>query len=70
MQGTVRSAMEVYQEAIAYTMENAGNRGQKSADAMCAKKFVELLGLETLKLANRHGNIKPREVKKYFGIEE
>ena len=70
MQGTVRSAIEVYQEAILYTMENAGSRGQKAADAMCANKFVELLGLETLKLANRHGNIKPREVKKYFGIKE
>lgn len=32
-------------------------------------KFAKLLAKEILNLANRHGNIKPREVMKYFGVE-
>jgi len=34
---------EFHQQAIEYTMENAGRRGQKSSDFMCATKFAELL---------------------------
>ncbi len=33
----------LYQEAIEYTRENAGRRGQKSSDAMCAEKFAKLV---------------------------
>ena len=38
-----KNIKELYQEAIQYTMENAGSRGQKSSDAMCADKFAELI---------------------------
>jgi hypothetical protein len=34
---------ELYREAIIYTMDNAGNKGQSSSDAMCADKFAELI---------------------------
>lgn len=33
-------------------------------------KFAKLLAKEILNLANRHGNIKPREVMKYFGVKD
>lgn len=32
------------------------------------KKFAMLLGQKVLTLQNRHGNIKPRRVKEYFGL--
>lgn len=70
MREPIRSVADVYAEAIEYTMMNADGLSQKAADRMCCKKLVELLGIETLKLANRHGNIKPREVIKYFGVED
>ena len=34
-----------------------------------AKKFAELIGRDTLKLANRHGNIKEHSINEYFGFE-
>ena len=32
--------------------------------------LIELIGWDMLELTNKHGNIKPREVKKYFGIKD
>lgn len=32
--------------------------------------FTKLIGQEILNLANRHGNIKPRDVEKYFDLKE
>ena len=34
------------------------------------RRFTELIGHEVLNLANRHGNIKPRDVEKYFDLKE
>lgn len=32
--------------------------------------FTKLIAQEVLNLANRHGNIKPREIEKYFDVKE
>lgn len=34
------------------------------------KKFAELIVKECLELTDGHGNIRPEDVKKHFGIEE
>lgn len=44
--GMNKRIKELYREAIIYTMDNAGNKGQSSSDAMCADKFAELIILE------------------------
>lgn len=32
--------------------------------------FTKLIAQEVLNLANRHGNIKPRDIEKYFDVKE
>ena len=32
--------------------------------------LAELIGKEVLTLQNRHGNIKPRVIKQFFGVDE
>ena len=34
------------------------------------EKFAELIGLDMLKLANRHGNIKKHSINEYFRFEK
>ena len=43
------------------------HNGSYFTQELLLKEFARLIGGEVLKLANRHGNIKPREVEKYFG---
>jgi hypothetical protein len=37
---------ELYSQAVQYTMDNAGRKGQASSNRMCAEKFAELIVLE------------------------
>ena len=37
---------ELYSQAVQYTMDNAGRKGQASSNRMCAEKFAELIILE------------------------
>jgi hypothetical protein len=46
------------------------NNGQYFTQELLADKFAELIGREVLAMVNRHGNIKSRVVKEYFGITD
>ena len=65
-----RTIKELKKESIVFyefKTESGHNRQQIRFDE---EQFIKLIGEEVLNLANRHGNIKPREVMKYFGIED
>ena len=41
----------LYQQSVLYTQQNAGRKGQRSVEMMCAKKFAELIIEECARLA-------------------
>ena len=51
---------------------NSDYTTQKSIDLsdVDMEHFTKLIAQEVLNLANRHGNIKPREIEKYFDVKE
>ena len=64
---------KLYNEAVVYTMDNAGSRGQNSSNMMCAEKFAELIVKETLQVARagiEYGDGMEDAVYRYFGVEE
>ena len=64
---------ELYSQAVQYTMDNAGRKGQASSDRMCAEKFAELIVRECANIAtiNAHQWETPgTHVLKYFGVKE
>lgn len=50
--------------------EEVGDYTYGSFKAFNHKLFAELIGKEVLTLQNRHGNIKPRVIKEFFGVDE
>ena len=64
---------ELYSQAIQYTMDNAGRRGQASSDRMCAEKFSELIVKECADIATMNQfqwDSAGGYVLKHFGIKE
>jgi len=57
---------KLYNEAVQYTMDNAGRKGQASCNKMCADKFAELIVRECVKVVNDLGSDVLYE---YFGVE-
>jgi len=45
-------------------------QGSYFTQELLLAEFARLIGEEVLTLQNRHGNIKPRVVKAYFGVED
>lgn len=50
--------------------EEVGDYSYGSIKVFNHKLFAELIGKEVLTLQNRHGNIKPRVIKQFFGVDE
>jgi hypothetical protein len=67
---------DFHRQAIQYTMENAGRKGQSSSDAMCANKFAELIVrecIDTVSDCSVEYCTRPQivsEIKEHFGIKE
>lgn len=62
---------ELYRQAIQYTMDNAGRKGQASSDRMCAKKFAELIVLECANIADTAEPFLSSDlIKQHFGVEQ
>ena len=64
---------ELYSQAIQYTMDNAGRKGQASSDRMCAEKFAELIVRECADIAAMNQfqwDSAGGYVLKHFGVKE
>ena len=61
---------ELYRQAIQYTMDNAGRKGQASSDRMCAKKFAELIVLKCAEIVDTAEPFLASDlIKDHFGVE-
>jgi hypothetical protein len=60
---------ELYSQAIQYTMDNAGRKGQASSDRMCAEKFAELIVRECAKVADGGWADPGHQIKQHFEVE-
>jgi hypothetical protein len=62
---------DFHREAIQYTMENAGRKGQASCNAMCANKLAELIVLKCAEIADTAEPFLASDlIKEHFGIKE
>lgn len=63
----------LYQQSVLYTQQNAGRKGQRSVEMMCANKFAELIVRECSRLVDtRDARMEPAPhiyLLKEFGIK-
>lgn len=58
------------QQLLLLSSVEVGDYTNGSIKEIDYQKLVKLIGQEVLTLQNRHGNIKPRVIKAYFGVDD
>jgi hypothetical protein len=62
---------KLYNEAVQYTMANAGRKGQASCNRLCANKFAELIVKECIDYCGENlSKTVGGALKIHFGVEE